>query len=148
MATPYSLEGSIFIAGAAVQWLRDGLGVVASAAAAGAMAQAADPGHEVVLVPAFVGLGAPHWDAAARGALFGLTRGTGPNELACAALESMCFQTFDLLEAMRADCPSMADTVLRVDGGVTASDWTMQRLADGLDHSPGPPSTAVQKHAH
>jgi glycerol kinase len=130
--TVYGLEGSIFIAGAAVQWLRDLLGVVPSAAAADAMAEAADPGHEVVLVPAFVGLGAPHWDAAARGALFGLTRGTGPNELACAALESMCFQTFDLLEAMRADYPAMADPVLRVDGGVAASDWTMQRLADIL----------------
>ena len=130
--TVYGLEGSIFIAGAAVQWLRDLLGVVPSATSADAMAGAADPGHEVVLVPAFVGLGAPHWDAAARGALFGLTRGTGPNELACAALESMCFQTLDLLEAMRADCPAMADTVLRVDGGVAASDWTMQRLADIL----------------
>jgi glycerol kinase len=115
-----------------VQWLRDGLGVVPSAAATGAMAEAADPGHEVVLVPAFVGLGAPHWDAEARGALFGLTRGTGPNELACAALESVCFQTLDLVDAMRADCGDMADTVLRVDGGMVASDWTMQRLADIL----------------
>src|SRR6516165_11644044 len=87
--TVYGLEGSIFIAGAAVQWLRDLLGVVPSAAATEAMADAADPGHEVVLVPAFVGLGAPHWDAAARGALFGLTRGTRPNELACAALEQV-----------------------------------------------------------
>src|ERR1700730_6413313 len=130
--TVYGLEGAIFIAGAAVQWLRDGLGVVPSAAATGAMADAADPGHEVVLVPAFVGLGAPHWDAEARGALFGLTRGTGPNELACAALESVCFQTLDLLDAMRADCGDLADTVLRVDGGMVASDWTMQRLADIL----------------
>ena len=130
--TVYGLEGAIFIAGAAVQWLRDRLGVVPSAAASGAMADAADPGHEVVLVPAFVGLGAPHWDAEARGALFGLTRGTGPNELACAALESVCFQTLDLVDAMRADCGDMADTVLRVDGGMVASDWTMQRLADIL----------------
>jgi glycerol kinase len=130
--TVYGLEGAIFIAGAAVQWLRDGLGVVPSAAATGAMADAADPSHEVVLVPAFVGLGAPHWDAEARGALFGLTRGTGPNELACAALESVCFQTLDLVDAMRADCGDMADTVLRVDGGMVASDWTMQRLADIL----------------
>ena len=130
--TTYGLEGAIFVAGAAVQWLRDGLRVVPSAAATGAMAEAADEGQEVVLVPAFVGLGAPHWDAEARGALFGLTRGTGPNELARAALESVCFQTHDLMEAMRADCGTLADTVLRVDGGMVASDWTMQRLADIL----------------
>jgi len=130
--TVYGLEGSIFIAGAAVQWLRDGLGIVPSAAATTAMAEKADPSHEVVLVPAFVGLGAPHWDAAARGALFGLTRGTGPNELASAALESVCFQTLDLMDAMKADCDKWADTVLRVDGGMVASDWTMQRLADIL----------------
>jgi glycerol kinase len=135
--TTYGLEGAIFIAGAAVQWLRDGLRVVPSAAATGAMAQAADPDHDVILVPAFVGLGAPHWDTEARGALFGLTRDTGPNELARAALESVCFQTFDLLDAMRADCGDkdrgdLADTVLRVDGAMVASDWTMQRLADIL----------------
>jgi len=130
--TTYGLEGAIFIAGAAVQWLRDGLGVVPSAAATGAMAAAADPGHDVVLVPAFVGLGAPHWDSEARGALFGLTRGTGPNELARAALESVCFQTLDLVDAMRADSSAFDATVLRVDGGMVASDWTMQRLADIL----------------
>ena len=135
--TTYGLEGAIFIAGAAVQWLRDGLRMVPSAAATGAMAQAADPSHDVILVPAFVGLGAPHWDAEARGALFGLTRDTGPNELARAALESVCFQTLDLLNAMRADCggkdrSGLAETVLRVDGGMVASDWTMQRLADIL----------------
>jgi glycerol kinase len=105
---------------------------VPSADATGAMAAAADPGQEVVMVPAFVGLGAPHWDAEARGALFGLTRGTGPNELARAALESVCFQTLDLLDAMQADCGALGDTVLRVDGGMVASDWTMQRLADIL----------------
>ncbi len=133
--TTYGLEGSIFIAGAAVQWLRDGLRIVPTAAATGPMAEAADEGQDVILVPAFVGLGAPHWDAEARGALFGLTRDTGPNELARAALESVCFQTLDLLDAMRADCRddgSLADTVLRVDGGMVASDWTMQRLADIL----------------
>jgi len=140
--TTYGLEGAIFIAGAAVQWLRDGLRVVPSAAATGTMAHAADPGQDVILVPAFVGLGAPHWDAEARGALFGLTRDTGPNELAHAALESVCFQTLDLLDAMRADCGdkdhgdngcgNLANTVLRVDGGMVASDWTMQRLADIL----------------
>jgi glycerol kinase len=130
--TVYGLEGAIFIAGAAVQWLRDGLRIVTSADATGAMAQAADPGQDVVLVPAFAGLGAPYWDADARGALFGLTRATGPNELARAALESVCFQSLDLVEAMQSDCGAMADTVLRVDGGMVVSDWTMQRLADIL----------------
>ena len=129
----YALEGAIFVAGAAVQWLRDGLKVIPNAAAAGPMAEAADPEQEVILVPAFVGLGAPHWDAACRGALYGLTRNTGPNELARAALESVCLQTHDLLAAMRGDWPGAAETVLRVDGGMVASDWTMQRLADILD---------------
>jgi glycerol kinase len=130
----YALEGSIFVAGAAVQWLRDGLGVIGSAGETGALAEQADPAQSVYLVPAFVGLGAPFWDAEARGALFGLTRGTGPKELARAALESVCYQTQDLLAAMRADWPQAdgAETVLRVDGGMVASDWTMQRLADIL----------------
>ena len=99
----YALEGSIFIAGAAVQWLRDGLHVVQSAAETGELAEAADPTQEVILVPAFVGLGAPYWRPDVRGALFGLTRATGPRELAQAALESVCFQTADLLAAMKAD---------------------------------------------
>ena len=99
----YALEGAIFVAGAAVQWLRDGLGVLADAAQSGALAARADPEQAVTLVPAFTGLGAPHWDPAARGALFGLTRATGPAELARAALESVAFQTRDLLEAMAAD---------------------------------------------
>ena len=130
----YALEGSIFIAGAAVQWLRDGLKVVRRAADTGAMAAKADPTQQIYLVPAFVGLGAPHWDADARGAVFGLTRNTGPNEFARAALESVVFQTHDLLEAMRKDWPGgRGGTVLRVDGGMVASDWTMQRLADILD---------------
>ena len=128
--TTYALEGSIFVAGAAVQWLRDGLRIIDAAAEAGAMAEAADPAQQVILVPAFVGLGAPYWDAEARGALFGLTRGTGRNELARAALESVCFQTSDLLEAMHADWAGSFETVVRVDGGMAASDWTMQRLAD------------------
>jgi glycerol kinase len=130
----YALEGSIFIAGAAVQWLRDGLGIIASASESGPLAEQADPAQAVYLVPAFVGLGAPWWDADCRGALYGLTRATGPREIACAALESVCYQTLDLLEAMRADWPGAADarTVLRVDGGMVASDWTMQRLADIL----------------
>ncbi|MFN3854423.1 MAG: glycerol kinase GlpK [Phreatobacter sp.] len=131
----YALEGSIFVAGAAVQWLRDGLGIVKLAGETGALAAAADPAQEVVLVPAFVGLGAPYWDADCRGAIFGLTRGTGPREMARAALESVCFQTADLLAAMQADWPAArgAATVLRVDGGMVASDWTMQCLADILD---------------
>jgi len=128
----YALEGSIFVAGAAVQWLRDGLRVVESAAETGPLAAAADETQDVILVPAFVGLGAPYWRSDVRGALFGLTRASGPRELARAALESVCFQTADLLAAMQADWPAAqsAATVLRVDGGMAASDWTMQRLAD------------------
>lgn len=130
----YALEGSIFIAGAAVQWLRDALGIIGHAAETGVLAQAADPAQEVYLVPAFVGLGAPHWDAQARGAMFGLTRNSGPAEFARAALESVCYQTRDLVEAMHADWPAAGQGggVLRVDGGMVASDWTMQRLADIL----------------
>ncbi|MGD0023093.1 MAG: glycerol kinase GlpK [Xanthobacteraceae bacterium] len=128
----YALEGSIFVAGAAVQWLRDSLRVVQSAEETGSLAEAADPTQEVYLVPAFVGLGAPYWRPDTRGALFGLTRATGPQELAQAALESVCFQTADLLGAMRADWPEAENSlkVLRVDGGMANSDWTMQRLAD------------------
>ncbi len=129
----YALEGSIFIAGAAVQWLRDGLGIIKSAAETGPLAATADPEQSVILVPAFVGLGAPYWNPEARGALFGLTRNTGPAELARAALEAVAFQTRDLVEAMRRDWPDAAKTVLRVDGGMVASDWTMQFLADILD---------------
>ena len=130
-STPtYALEGSIFIAGAAVQWLRDGLGIIEDAAQTGELAQAADPEQEVILVPAFTGLGAPYWDAECRGAMFGLTRGSGPKEFARAALESVGFQTHDLLDAMQADMGHASDTVLRVDGGMAASDWTMQFLAD------------------
>ncbi|MCL4164767.1 UNVERIFIED_CONTAM: hypothetical protein GTU68_031141, partial [Idotea baltica] len=128
----YALEGSIFIAGAAVQWLRDGMKMLVDASESGAMAEAADPNQDIYLVPAFVGLGAPYWDAEARGAIFGLTRGSGPNELARAALEAVCYQTRDLLEAMQKDWAADADTVLRVDGGMVASDWTMQFLADIL----------------
>jgi len=129
----YALEGAIFVAGAAVQWLRDGLGIIASAPESGALAAAADPQQEVYLVPAFVGLGAPYWRPEARGALLGLTRGTGPGEIARAALEAVCYQTRDLLEAMRGDWAADARSVLRVDGGMVASDWTMQCLADILD---------------
>ncbi len=132
----YALEGSIFIAGAVVQWLRDGLGVIGSAAETAALAERADPGQDVYLVPAFTGLGAPHWDADARGAIFGLTRNTGPAEFARAALESVAFQTRDLWEAMRADAEAAGGAfgaaTLRVDGGMSASDWAMQFLADIL----------------
>ncbi|MCC2112205.1 MAG: glycerol kinase GlpK, partial [Hyphomicrobiales bacterium] len=128
--TTYALEGSIFIAGAAVQWLRDGIGLIENAAQSGTLAATADAGQDVYLVPAFTGLGAPWWDADARGAIYGLTRATGPAELAQATLESVCYQTHDLIEAMRGDWTSSGDTVLRVDGGMVASDWTMQRLAD------------------
>jgi glycerol kinase len=130
----YALEGSIFVAGSAVQWLRDGLGLIKQAAETGPLADKSDSTQSVYLVPAFVGMGAPYWNPNVRGALFGLTRNTGPAELAHAALESVCYQTWDLREAMRADWPGgTAANVLRVDGGMTASDWTMQRLADLLD---------------
>jgi glycerol kinase len=130
----YALEGSIFIAGAVVQWLRDGLGIIKTAAESGVLAREADPAQSVYLVPAFVGLGAPHWDPDCRGALFGLTRATGPREIAHAALESVCFQTLDLLDAMHKDwsADEGAAIALRVDGGMVASDWAMQRLADIL----------------
>ncbi|MEP3665100.1 MAG: glycerol kinase GlpK, partial [Roseibium sp.] len=130
--TTYALEGSIFIAGAAVQWLRDGLGLIENAGDTQSLAERADPNQEVYLVPAFVGLGAPYWDADARGALFGLTRNTGPKEIARAVLQSVGYQTSDLIEAMHADWPDAGRPVLRVDGGMTASDWTMQFLADIL----------------
>ncbi len=129
----YALEGAIFIAGAAVQWLRDALKVIGTAPDVNALAEKADPQEQVYLVPAFVGLGAPWWDAQARGAIFGLTRNAGVAEIARATLEAVGYQTRDLLEAMRADWPAASDTVLRVDGGMTASDVTMQFLADVLD---------------
>lgn len=128
--TAYALEGSIFIAGAAVQWLRDGLKIIRAAGETQPLAEAADPAQDVVLVPAFTGLGAPYWNADCRGAIYGLTRGSGPAELARAALESVGYQTRDLLEAMRADWQGAAKGMLRVDGGMVASDWTMQFLAD------------------
>lgn len=127
----YALEGSIFVAGAVVQWLRDGLQIIKDAAATQSLAEQADPHQNVILVPAFVGLGAPYWDAECRGAVFGLTRGSGPAEMAMAALESVGYQTRDLLEAMSADW--QADGVqptLRVDGGMSANDWAMQFLSD------------------
>ncbi len=131
--TRYALEGSIFIAGAAVQWIRDGLKLVKQAHETGPLARSADPSQNVYMVPAFVGLGAPWWDAEARGAIYGITRNTGPAEIAKAALEAVCYQTRDLLDAMHKDWKGGGDTVLRVDGGMVASDWTMQFLADILD---------------
>jgi glycerol kinase len=126
----YALEGSIFVAGAVVQWLRDGLGILGQASDAGPLARKADPGQEVILVPAFTGLGAPYWDAECRGAIYGLTRNSGPAEFARAALESVGFQTRDLLEAMEADMGRPVEGVLRVDGGMSASRYAMQFLAD------------------
>jgi glycerol kinase len=126
----YALEGSIFVAGAAVQWLRDGLGVVKTAAETEALARAATA-EGVYLVPAFTGLGAPWWDADARGALYGLTRATGVADLARAALESVCYQTQDLLTAISED--GVRPLSLKVDGGMVANDWLVQALADILD---------------
>ncbi|AZV76448.1 glycerol kinase [Parasedimentitalea marina] len=128
----YALEGSIFIAGAAVQWLRDGMGMIENAGQTGELAPQADPGQDVLLVPAFTGLGAPYWQPDSRGAVFGLTRNSGPAELARAALQSVGYQTRDLWEAMRADWGGETDVTLRVDGGMSASDWTMQSLSDLL----------------
>lgn len=129
----YALEGSIFIAGAVVQWLRDGLKIIRDAGETQGLAEAADPEQSLYLVPAFTGLGAPYWDPDCRGAIYGLTRNSGPAEFARAALESVGFQTRDLWEAMRADWQGEGgEQVLRVDGGMSASDWTMQFLADIL----------------
>ena len=128
--TTYALEGSIFIAGAAVQWLRDGIEIIEHAEHSGHLASQADDSHDVYLVPAFVGLGAPYWDADCRGAMFGLTRATGREEIAKATLEAVCYQTQDLLTAMHDDWGAARETILRVDGGMVTSDWTMQRLSD------------------
>ena len=128
----YALEGSIFIAGAVVQWLRDGLGLISAAHETADMAAAADPTQSLYLVPAFTGLGAPYWNADCRGAIFGLTRNSGPKEFAKAALQSVGYQTRDLLLAMQDDMGRSGEAVLRVDGGMTASDWTMQFLSDIL----------------
>ncbi len=129
--TTYALEGSIFVAGAAVQWLRDGLGIIDSADQTEALAASLDSNHGVYLVPAFTGLGAPHWDPDARGAIFGITRDTGPAQLVRATLESVCYQTYDLLQAQRRD--GLAPTRLRVDGGMVQNNWLCQFLTDLLD---------------
>lgn len=144
----YALEGSIFVAGAVVQWLRDGLHIIGDAAETQALAQQADTNQEVVIVPAFVGLGAPYWNAECRGAAFGLTRGTGPAEMAKAALESVGYQTRDLLEAMSSDWQvAGVQSTLRVDGGMCANDWAMQFLSDiiaaPVDRPVNPETTAL-----
>ncbi|MDP6350954.1 MAG: glycerol kinase GlpK [Alphaproteobacteria bacterium] len=127
----YALEGSIFVAGAAMQWLRDGLGLFDHVARSAALAGAADPDSQVYFVPAFTGLGAPHWDPDARGAILGLTRDTGAAEVTRAGLDAVAFQTRDLMEAMGSDGaePPLA---LRIDGGMAANDWFLQRLSDIL----------------
>ncbi|MBN8957545.1 MAG: glycerol kinase GlpK [Rhizobiales bacterium] len=129
----YALEGAIFVAGAAVQWLRDGMKIISKAPECDTLAAEADPAEAVYLVPAFVGLGAPWWDPDARASLFGITRKSGPAEFCRAALEAVGYQTRDLLDAMKADWPGgKGDIVLKVDGGLTVSDWAMQFLADIL----------------
>ncbi|MDD2580528.1 MAG: glycerol kinase GlpK [Desulfuromonadaceae bacterium] len=129
--TEYALEGSVFVAGAAVQWLRDGLGIIRSSADVEALAGQVSDNGGVYLVPAFTGLGAPHWDPYARGAMLGITRGTTAGHIARATLESIAFQTADLLEAMEADAGTPL-TELRVDGGASANDLLMQFQADLL----------------
>jgi len=133
----YAIEGSIFIAGAVVQWLRDGLKVIRHASETEALANQAKTGTQVYLVPAFTGLGAPYWDSECKGAIFGLTRDTGFAEIARAALRSVAYQTRDLYEAMRSDWDlasgeHSAEAVLRVDGGMVANDWMVQSLSDVL----------------
>jgi glycerol kinase len=131
--TAYAIEGSIFVAGAVVQWLRDAMGVIRSAAEIEALAQTARPADGLYFVPAFTGLGAPYWDPDARGAILGLTRDMGAAEIARAALDAVCFQTRDLLEAMAHDMRDAglnAPSALKVDGGMVANDWFCQRLAD------------------
>ncbi len=129
-APTYALEGSIFVAGAALQWLRDGLRLIQSAGESESLAAGLGHNGGVTLVPAFTGLGAPYWDPEARGAILGLTRATGIAEIVRAALEAVCYQTGDLLDAMRADGALIGQ--IRVDGGMVANSWLMQFLADLL----------------
>lgn len=129
--TTYAMEGSIFVAGATVQWLRDGLKLFADASETEALARQTRAGHGVYLVPAFTGLGAPHWDPGARGAIFGLTRDTGIAEIVAAGLQAVCYQTRDLQACMDDDIDASAGR-LRVDGGMVSNNWVMQFLADML----------------
>ncbi len=128
--TTYAVEGSIFIAGAAIQWLRDGLSLIRMADECEMLAEQTPVDHGVYLVPAFTGLGAPHWDPKARGAMFGLTRDTGIKEIVTAGLQSVCYQTKDLQKAMEAD--GVRPVALRVDGGMVVNNWVLQFLADIL----------------
>ncbi len=130
--TQYALEGSVFIAGAVVQWLRDGLGIIRHSSEVEALAAKVNSSEGVYMVPAFTGLGAPHWNPDARGTLFGITRGTTAGHIARAALESIAFQTMDVLKAMEADS-GIAIRELRVDGGATANDLLMQFQSDILN---------------
>ena len=129
----YAIEGSIFVAGAAVQWLRDGLGIIDTAEETERLAQKLDSNQGVYLVPSFTGMGAPYWDPDARGAIYGLTRDTGPRNFARATLESVCYQTSDLFQAMRDDGAAL--NVVRVDGGMVNNNWLTGFLADILDIS-------------
>ena len=129
----YALEGSIFMAGAVVQWLRDGLGIIENASETQTLASQADATQDLILVPAFTGLGAPYWNTDCRGAVYGLARNSGPAEFAKAALESVGYQTLDLINAMKQDMPSLLKATLRVDGGMSSSNWTMQFLSDLMD---------------
>ena len=128
----YALEGSIFIAGAAIQWLRDGIALISNAKETEAMAQEVGVEHGVYMVPAFTGLGAPYWDPEARGALFGLTRDTGIKDIVTAGLQSVAYQTKDLIHAMEGDGAGKP-TTLRVDGGMVANNWVVQFLSDVLN---------------
>ncbi|NOY12165.1 MAG: glycerol kinase, partial [Deltaproteobacteria bacterium] len=130
--TSYAIEGSIFVAGAAIQWIRDELKLIKSANEVEAIAESLPSNHGVYLVPAFTGLGAPHWDPHARGAIFGLTRDTGVAEIVRATLESVAYQTYDLMAAMQRDSGTGPKT-LRVDGGMVANNWFLQFLADLLN---------------
>jgi glycerol kinase len=130
--TSYAIEGSIFVAGAAIQWLRDGIKLIESAGDVEGLVQGLNSNHGVYMVPAFTGLGAPHWDPHARGAIFGLTRDTGIAEIVRATLESIGYQTYDLMAAMKRDSGTETK-VLRVDGGMVANNWFLQFLADLLD---------------
>jgi glycerol kinase len=128
--TTYALEGSIFTAGANIQWLRDGIGVINDAKESQALAESLDYDHGVVLVPGFAGLGAPHWNPNARASLYGMTRGTSQAHFARAALEAVCYQTYDLQQAMASD--GIVSSKVLVDGGMVANDWLCQFLSDIL----------------
>tara|TARA_Y100000022_G_scaffold11375_1_gene9057 strand:- start:142 stop:807 length:666 start_codon:yes stop_codon:yes gene_type:complete len=128
--TSYALEGSIFVAGSAIQWLRDGLDFFENSSETEALAQKGSPESNVLVVPALTGLGAPYWDAEARGAIFGLTRDTGKEDIIKATLESIAYQTKDLVEAMKKDKASLDK--LMIDGGMVANNWFCQKLANTL----------------